>query len=119
VAPERESALLSELGALFAALTHDGERVVRHVFLGRDVYEGPETPNGPDLLLVPEAGFDLKGRVGARDVVVPRRLQGMHTWEDAFVATTRADLLPQDRAPTLVDVPRMILESLDVHALAS
>jgi hypothetical protein len=43
----------------------------------------------------------------------------MHTWEDAFLATTRADLVPRDRATTLIDVPRMILESLDVHALAS
>jgi predicted AlkP superfamily phosphohydrolase/phosphomutase len=119
VAPEREGALLSELAARFASLTHDGERIVRHVFYGRDVYSGSETPHGPDLLLVPEPGFDLKGRMGAADVVAPRRLQGMHTWEDAFVLTTRADLLPQDRAPTLIDVPRMILESLDVHALAS
>jgi hypothetical protein len=43
----------------------------------------------------------------------------MHTWEDAFVVSTRPDLLPKDRGPTLVDVPRMILESLGVHALAS
>jgi predicted AlkP superfamily phosphohydrolase/phosphomutase len=119
VAPEREEALLSELAALFASLTHEGERVIRHVFYGRDVYSGPETQHGPDLLLVPTPGFDLKGRVGPGEVVVPRRLQGMHTWEDAFLATTRADLVPRDRATTLIDVPRMILESLDVHALAS
>ncbi len=119
VAREREDALLSELADRFASLAHEGERVIRHVFYGRDVYSGPEAPNGPDLLLVPTPGFDLKGRVGAADVVAPRRLQGMHTWEDAFVATTRADLLPKDRAPVLLDVPRMILETLDVHALAS
>lgn len=119
VTREREDALLSELADRFASLTHQGERVIRHVFYGRDVYSGPEAPNGPDLLLVPTPGFDLKGRVGAADVVVPRRLQGMHTWEDAFVATTRADLLPKDRAPILLDVPRTILEALDVDALAS
>jgi predicted AlkP superfamily phosphohydrolase/phosphomutase len=119
VAPEREHALLSELSDVFKSLTHEGEPVIRHVFYGRDVYSGPETPHGPDLLLVPNFGFDLKGRVGGAEVVVPRRLQGMHTWEDAFVATTRADLLPTDRAPTLLDVPRMILETLDLHALAS
>ena len=76
-----------------------------------------EAARGPDLLLVPNPGFDLKGRLGSSEIVVPRRLQGMHTWEDAFFATTRPDLLP-DRALTLVDVPRMILEALDVHALA-
>ncbi len=119
VAPEREEALLSELAGVFASLTHDGERVVRHVFFGRDVYAGPESVHGPDLLLVPTPGFDLKGRVGGTDIVVPRRLQGMHTWEDAFLATTRGDLLPEDGGLTLEQVPRMILESLDVHALAS
>lgn len=119
VLPEREAALLAEITKVFEALTHDGERVIRHIFRGRDVYSGPEASNGPDLLLVPEPGFDLKGRVGATDAVVPRRLQGMHTWEDAFYATTRADLVPTGREVTLIDVPRMILEALDVHALAS
>jgi predicted AlkP superfamily phosphohydrolase/phosphomutase len=119
VAREREDALLAELVDAFATLEHEGERVVRHIFRGADVYSGPEAAYGPDLLLVPTPGFDLKGRLGAPDVVVPRRLQGMHTWEDAFLATTRADLLPRDRALTLLDVPRMILETLDVHALAT
>lgn len=119
VGPEREDALLSELAGVFKSLTHEGERVVRHVFYGRDVYTGPESSHGPDLLLVPTPGFDLKGRLGAKEVVTERRLQGMHTWEDAFLATTRADLLPLDRSFTLVDIPRMILEALDVHALAS
>ncbi len=119
VTSEREEALLEEIASAFAALTHGGEPVVRHIFYGRDVYSGPEVAHGPDLLLVPTPGFDLKGRVGATETVVPRRLQGMHTWEDAFYATTRADLVPHDRAVTLIDVPRMILEALDVHALAS
>ncbi len=119
VSPEREDALRDEIANVFTELTHEGERVVRHVFHGRDVYSGPEAHHGPDLLLVPEPGFDLKGRVGATEAVAARRLQGMHTWEDAFYATTRADLVPHDRAVTLIDVPRMILEALDVHALAS
>jgi predicted AlkP superfamily phosphohydrolase/phosphomutase len=119
VAQEREEALLAELTTLFTGLTHEGEPIVRHVFRGRDVYTGSEAARGPDLLLVPTPGFDLKGRVGAPEIVVPRRLQGMHTWEDAFFATTRTDLIPRDHVPTLVDVPRMILEALDVHALAS
>ncbi len=118
VSVDHESALLGDIARVFESLTHQGERVIRHIFTGRTAYSGPEAANGPDLLLVPEPGFDLKGRVGAVDVVVPRRLQGMHTWEDAFVATTRPDLLP-DRSPTLIDVPRMILHALDVHALAS
>jgi predicted AlkP superfamily phosphohydrolase/phosphomutase len=106
--------LLDEIGAVFTSLSCDNERVIRHVFRGRDVYSGAEVPRAPDLVLVSEHGFDLKGRPRAAEVVAPRRLQGMHTWDDAFLATTRPDLVAPDRALTLVDVPRMILRSLDV-----
>ncbi len=92
---------------------------MRRIFRGRDVYHGSEAARGPDLLLVPVNGFDLKGRVRAREVVAPRRLQGMHTWDDAFVATLRTDLVPQGRELTLLDVPRMILKSLHVEPMDS
>jgi predicted AlkP superfamily phosphohydrolase/phosphomutase len=105
--------LLQEITAVFEGLEHEGERVIRKVVRGRDVYSGPESGNAPDLVLITTNGFDLKGRLGADAVVTPRRMQGMHTWDDAFLATSRADLLP-DHELTLVDVPHMILQSLDV-----
>lgn len=116
VADGQSDALIDEIAAIFASLTHDGERIIRHTFPGRDVYLGAEAEHGPDLVVVSEHGFDLKGRVRAADVVTPRRMQGMHTWDDAFLVTTRKDFLPADRDLTLVDVPRMILRSLDVEA---
>lgn len=119
VSDERATGLIDEMAALFASLTHEGEMIIRHVFRGGDVYHGAEASRGPDLLLVPVNGFDLKGRVRAREVVVPRRLQGMHTWDDAFVATRRVDLVPRGRALTLLDVPQMILKSLHVEPVAS
>jgi predicted AlkP superfamily phosphohydrolase/phosphomutase len=119
VSEERVEGILDELTALFSTLAHEGEPVVRRIFRGRDVYHGSEAARGPDLLLVPVNGFDLKGRVRARTVVSPRRLQGMHTWDDAFVATGRADLVPPGRALTLLDVPQMILKSLHVEPMDS
>ena len=92
---------------------------MRRVVRGSDVYSGPESGRAPDLVLITANGFDLKGRLNAAAVVSPRRLQGMHTWDDAFLATSRPDLLPGDRELTLVDVPGMIMRSLDVDLLAS
>lgn len=103
-----------DLTALFGALEHDGHPVVRHIFDGDDVYDGPEKHNAPDLLLVPYNGYDMKGRVTADHPIGPRRLQGMHTWDDAFFITTRPDLVPARDSFHLIDVPRMLLESLDV-----
>ncbi|HEU4364965.1 MAG TPA: alkaline phosphatase family protein [Candidatus Krumholzibacteria bacterium] len=119
VGPERVEALLAEISDVFARLEHDGEPVVRRVVRGSDVYSGPESGRAPDLVLITANGFDLKGRLNAGAVVSPRRLQGMHTWDDAFLATSRPDLLPGDRELTLVDVPGMIMRSLDVDPFAS
>ncbi|MCH7550053.1 MAG: alkaline phosphatase family protein, partial [Candidatus Krumholzibacteriota bacterium] len=69
--------LKRELSETFLALTDpDGRPVIRHVFDGDDVYSGPQASKGPDLLLVPHNGFDLKGRLGATDIFAERRLQG-------------------------------------------
>jgi len=105
-----------ELKALFESLTHDGKPIIRHVFDGDEVYSGPEKSRGPDLLLVPHNGTDLKGRIGAPAMIGERRLQGMHTWDDAFFMTLRTDLLePSDRF-TLMEIPGKILKSLGVDA---
>jgi predicted AlkP superfamily phosphohydrolase/phosphomutase len=105
----------SELKSLFEGLTHEGQPVVRYIFDGDDVYSGPQSRLGPDLLLVPHNGFDFKGRIGADAFVGPRRLQGMHTWDDAFFLSRRGDLLQGSEELTLVDVPALILKSLDVQ----
>lgn len=112
----RADALLDEISTAFLALRHEGEAVIRRVFRGRDVYSGPASASGPDLILLSTPGFDLKGRLGAPSVVAPRRLQGMHTWDDAFVVTKRADLVPADRDLTLLDVPGMLLRCLGLES---
>jgi predicted AlkP superfamily phosphohydrolase/phosphomutase len=116
VSDERVDSLLDEIAAVFLALRHNGEAVIRRVFRGRDVYSGAAAAQGPDLILLSTPGFDLKGRLGVPDVVSNRRLQGMHTWDDAFVVTTRTDLVPDGRALTLLDVPAMVLQSLQVES---
>jgi predicted AlkP superfamily phosphohydrolase/phosphomutase len=108
-----------DLKDIFESLEHTGpnggEKVIRHVFDGDDVYSGPFASRGPDLLLVPKNGYDLKGRVGAGAIVGERRLQGMHTWDDAFFFSQRRDLLTDSEPLTIVDVPGKILRSLDVE----
>lgn len=105
----------AEIRSIFEGLTHEGEPVIRYIFDGDEVYSGAQARLGPDLLLVPHNGFDLKGRIGAPSAVGNRRLQGMHTWDDAFFLSRRGDLLADPDGLTLVDVPGKILESLDVE----
>lgn len=83
--PDSEAGgLIAEIEGRLGRLESNGRKVIRHVFRGADVYSGPLVPRGPDLVLVPEPGFDLKGSVKKKDVFGRTNLEGMHTWEDAF-----------------------------------
>ena len=49
-----------------------------------EIYEGPHVASGPDLVVLSEYGFDMKGSVKKKEVFGRSNLQGMHTWDDAF-----------------------------------
>jgi predicted AlkP superfamily phosphohydrolase/phosphomutase len=90
-----------------------GERLVRRVFDAEDVYSGPHAARGPDLLLIPPDGYDMKGRVGSPSIVGERRLQGMHTWDNAFFFSLRRDLVDSSKELEIVEVPWIVLRSID------
>ena len=107
--------LKRELTELFESVTDErGEKIVRRVFDAADVYSGPYAAQGADLLLIPHNGYDMKGKVGAPSVVGERRLQGMHTWDNAFFFALREDLLDRSKDLEIVEVPWIILRSIDV-----
>jgi predicted AlkP superfamily phosphohydrolase/phosphomutase len=111
------AAIKRELTDMFASTNGEGgQKIVRRVFDGDEVYTGPHTAAGPDLLLIPENGYDMKGKLGAPTIVGERRLQGMHTWDNAFFFSTRNDLPGVPDGLEIVDVPWIILSSIEVGA---
>jgi predicted AlkP superfamily phosphohydrolase/phosphomutase len=84
VDPAAAKPLRDEIHAKLERLEHQGRKVVRRVFAAEDVYTGPLTGRGPDLLAVSEYGFDFKGTARKKEVFTTTNLQGMHTWDDAF-----------------------------------
>lgn len=77
-------ALREDIAAKLARLEYQGRPVVKRVFMSEQVYSGPYAGKGPDLIVVGEPGFDMKGSVRKKDVFGRSGLQGMHTWDDAF-----------------------------------
>ena len=108
-------ALLNELAAVFERLEREGERIIRRIFTRQEVYSGPFAERGPDLLLVPRHGYDLKGRPGAAGIFGERRFQGMHTWDDAFFFSLDASVLGTGSGLNIIDVPSKITRSLGVE----
>jgi predicted AlkP superfamily phosphohydrolase/phosphomutase len=98
-------ALKEEIAGKLAKLEYQGRRVVRKVFFAEDVYSGPLAAKGPDLIVVGEPGFDMKGSVRKKEVFGRTGLQGMHTWDDAFfwsVDDQGDDLSISDVAPIIL-----------------
>ncbi len=100
-------ALRDEIAGKLAKLEYMGRRVVRRVFFADDVYAGPQAAKGPDLIVVGEPGFDMKGSVKKKEIFGRSGLQGMHTWDDAFFWS--ADDLGDDLH--IADVASVILKN--------
>jgi predicted AlkP superfamily phosphohydrolase/phosphomutase len=77
--------LKEEITRRLEKLEYEGKKVVRRVFDTKQIYSGPYASSGPDLIVVPEPGFDMKGSIKRKEIFgrTPG-LQGMHTWDDAF-----------------------------------
>lgn len=93
--------LKTEIAGKLEKLEYEGKKVVRKVFMAEDVYSGPYASKGPDLVVLGERGFDMKGSVKKKEIFGRSNLQGMHTWDDAlFLADSEVgkDLAIQDLA---------------------
>ena len=99
-------ALKEEISEKLQGLEYDGRRIVHRVFDTEEIYSGPMAGNGPDLIVVSEHGFDMKGSVKKDTLFGRTALQGMHTWDNAFFWSTEdfgADLNIADLAKILLD----------------
>jgi predicted AlkP superfamily phosphohydrolase/phosphomutase len=85
-----------------------GDKVIRQVLRREEIFSGGASDAAPDLLAVPEDGYDLKGRFRAPKLMERSALNGMHTYHDAFlfldrpVAGEPGSIL--DVLPTLLDL---------------
>jgi predicted AlkP superfamily phosphohydrolase/phosphomutase len=102
-------ALREELKRLFLELEHDGRRVVREVYFPEQIYEGPELDRAPDLVLLSNYGYDLKGNIRKPDVFDRTHFMGMHTRDDAFLLSNVP--LP-DKRPHIQDVSALLMQAL-------
>lgn len=99
--------LREEIARKLGTLEYDGRKVVRKIFFSEEIYSGPQAAKGPDLIVLGEPGFDMKGSVKKKDIFGRTSLQGMHTWDDAFFWTAA------DHGPDLAieDIAKIILKN--------
>jgi len=106
VEPSGKNDLKEEISQKLEKLEYKGKKVVRCVFDAEEIYSGPYLTKGPDLIVLSESGFDMKGSVKKREVFGRSKLQGMHTWDDAFFWSEKKlgdDLSISDIAKIILD----------------
>ncbi len=106
---DRES-LKAEIASALRNLEYQGKKVIREVFDAEQIYSGPHVDRGPDLIALAQPGFDMKGSLDAKAVFGRSDLRGMHTWDDAFLWTSRE--CKRDLA--ISDIAAMIMEDFEI-----
>ncbi|MCD6479896.1 alkaline phosphatase family protein [Candidatus Bathyarchaeota archaeon] len=94
-----EERLLEELTELFRGLTWRGRRVIRRVYRREELYHGDAVDKAPDLVLVPEEGFNLRAGLFREEVFEREEgLSGKHTEWDAllYVRGVEGDAVPDN-----------------------
>ncbi|MFO8077017.1 MAG: alkaline phosphatase family protein [Thermoplasmatota archaeon] len=86
VTKEDEAGVIDDLIDLFSTLTFHGEKVVKSIKRREEIYHGPYVENAPDLVLLPNSGFSLRGGINEKPVFEHDDIiKGMHTQDDAFL----------------------------------
>ena len=80
--------LVNELKEQFLRLTFEGQPLINNVFLKEDIFRGTYADEGPDLYLLPNYGFDLKGSTNKDYIFGKSHFRGMHTYDDAHLFTS-------------------------------
>ena len=89
VPPADYNRVRSDISAYLAELSRDGAPVIARVFQREEVYHGRMVNLAPDLIALPNDGYDLKAKFAPGEVFAEEQgRSGMHTFPDAFVLLT-------------------------------
>jgi predicted AlkP superfamily phosphohydrolase/phosphomutase len=108
--------LVREIKQGIAEITDNGNQIVKNVFERDEIYSGPCLAAAPDLCVLSNYGYDLKGAVNKQELMDREVFTGMHTRDDAtFFINTPASALRPDK-PHINDVAPTVLDSLGLSA---
>lgn len=81
----KDEPLAAEISQKLLAVRCEGEPVVERVFHRGEIYSGPAAARGPDLIVLTRYGYDAKAAFAKGEILSEPSLEGMHTWDDAFL----------------------------------
>ena len=97
--------LIGEIIEIFQDLEFEERKIIKKIFRKEEVYKGPYTNQAPDIVLIPNKGFNLKAGINAGELFEKGIFTGKHTQHDAFLLVFNCfekDIIPDE--PTVSDV---------------
>jgi predicted AlkP superfamily phosphohydrolase/phosphomutase len=102
--------LLKDIETLFSALEVGNRRAIKNVYRKEEIYSGPFIEMAPDLVLVGDKGFNLKGNIKAEKTIGKEIFTGKHTQDDAFLLVKgRVGQKIISDYPTVCDVKDLVI----------
>ena len=77
--------LIKELISVFSDLKFNGKKVIQKIFRKNEIYKGAYIKQAPDIVLIPNKGFNLKTSLKAHELYEKPLFTGKHTQHDAFL----------------------------------
>jgi predicted AlkP superfamily phosphohydrolase/phosphomutase len=85
----------------------DGNPVIDRIYTREEIYRGPLLEQAPDLVCLPNDGYDLKGKLESEGVFGNSVFTGMHTWHDALCISPQG--VTWDGKPSIEDLADVIM----------
>lgn len=98
VSAQDRARVVDDLEAAFGELTVGGRPVVRRMCRREETFFGPCIDRAPDLVILPQRGFDLKARLTADRLATRGVFTGAHTQDNAFLFV-RSNRLEKSAVP--------------------
>lgn len=86
---------------------HTGQAIIKQILRREEIYRGPHAERAADLFAIAHDGYDLKAKLNGVKLFDKSAINGMHTFEDAFLYV-RGHQLKTSRKPALIDLTATI-----------
>lgn len=85
VKQNEEKKIIQELIQAFGEIEKDEEKIIKKVYRKEEIYHGKEIDKAPDLVLIENPGYRLRGSIEKSSLFEQDIFTGQHTLDDAFL----------------------------------
>jgi len=109
ITEKEEENIIQELIQDFEKLERNGEKIVKKVYRKEEIYQGKEINRAPDLVLIENSGYRLKGNINRNSLFEEDVFTGKHSPDDSFLyvkSKNCREIVPEN--PTVEDVEPLL-----------